>query len=1234
MVALSRPQIISTVILIAIGITVEQVSCVLPTSFRTKIRSIDDNGQIVRSISSLEKYSKQGADGHIEIGSNEDDWDSNASFYYRTTPSTKKPEVAWVKVAQQKCYSSSQEDLDQKLYGERLPAIEGLSTGLGGAANLLMLLKQPQSSVNKSRQKSIGPSREPTTRVNATRSIQSEMTLEGDGQVRMMATYIDKEDALPIRLELTYMLQSPGRQFTIVIDFYDLEKTPALGAANLQDSIAFPTAIGCPRVLMTTNSSTTRLTEFSDYVYYVSFGARVSDYSQTIGDTTTMQFVFSFAHQLLSRTVFLKSSDIPGLAESTTIYDFNRCKKYHFSTSLADNSRDDALQCVNGEWEFTEEFGQLKFIQFNKLQFMGKGIYRDMLVDIYEDDHLERLPFWLAPPQNGKQQPLELLGQVSLVYYFSSQGDGELYKKLGNLVYIEVQMLSPPGNAVLLRKRLEIFDFAWNQPQLTPVDPLSLVSAGCTTGSSLKRYSTHISMVLEPLEGKNDTPFEDHAEVWSNQATVDDALIKALVVKYSFRRTHIDFFRSHQFGQSSPPLLEVDFGASLLSLPHVECVSLGRGNFMNGDTVARFESFSFEDCAWIAHHFGQSQEIDVIFTLDLKNLQCLIDSRLKWRQLQEHEAALAGTYSREVSSLNYLPFDFGIHRLFTLNYTAASGVDHLQISSLRPTKSMQHVGADLSVRFPLAPEQSRSVQVQYLLTHMRVDDHLINTEDPLSTAEKLQAISGLSFVETSANDSLVRRQKQLVTRSLCRSLCMMDEWCHSYSFCDSRSRPECSLSALDIDQPELQRQLSTMASINAKLSTVQQIQTSRKDLSPATETVSIRLDRKCIIAAKPYVQLFVKLFQMDIYVDGDAKGVEMVSSENECAKLCFNQNLRYLSSLVGLKQDLEEVRDELRSILASSEQSTDNDIEYVSKLEAKLSWHNDFAKQMCTHFYYGPKSGAEVGTPNYCLLSDPSKPFGTQTKTGREEKLDYYKMQYIHLYEKQTGFKLASATGPDGPGVNSNENMTDILVSYLSGRNIQVQIVMDNPEDCARACTLQTHGPRPSCASFDFVHERTSSQSPGWKYCLLNTQSIHDLNRRRQDGRETGELIDNKPIKTTSYYTQYWHYEPREKLLMTPNSTRQDANLLALLSTGSSISEFIGRKETGHSFHLQRNICLVLIVLSALLCGLFMGVKLGKFWLAHRDPDEINLKNRMIRIVHRLSGASLSPLPEREVRLS
>lgn len=1166
-----------------------------------------------------------------------------------------------------KCKPSSQADLDRRLFGGALIIDDPDSAPLSaqddqlkhvvGPARVLLVLQKLKPRLTLSE---LSENRSMHGRIVIPFRLVLESTsgahlqldvLYDQAQMRQMPLL----DTLPLQLILTRdqpinsMLSFSFAQFQRVDSKMDSYMNFVNGV-RVQSPSGFPLKPTCERVVGAQESPQTpergMLRKLASSFDKISFKAKLIDNLRPTDQAVRYyRFIFDQAKKLLRKDHFLSGERTIGKAVSTTLYDFNRGRKFNLlkrdphqprrSSNLVDE--DDTAGCVTIEMDYERKMsGYLRkvsqhlFVDIEGLRYMGRADLGTKSALVYKQDAPIMLPFWLFPavlvkrtnsePQEVSElQAINGLGNViSLSYYFALKEQTRFMPEpiLDQLLRVEIAVIDSIRNLPLLMKTLEITDFTSG----AVASGLFSLVADCPSKDD---KSARFSVVLEPTQRdgiQNEAANLYYADEYlgSNLAR-DELLLDSLFRSFQLSPIYIEHFKSRPLLRPSKrfalrekqwlslPRLEFELEVrdSTGAFKEAECTLLGRGRFFNREQVLRNQVNEFEECLWFAHHHSLELGHELLFAYDTKSSLCLLD-RLYLDQSGRRSSA---------KTVNYYPYEYGDFIMYKLTYeppgsesTRSDSILHSANLPMIGNKALHLVGQSVSLAIP-----NVDYQIPYRIEHVKMSGQLARADGTLQHNQRVNNVAwmlsdGLVRAKVLGEDSYLpggQTGVHLMTDAICCSSCLLDIECRSYSFCERSigKQAECLLSKVDITRNGVLQQLQSHSAASKPLQVRKSEQPQQLDFRQTSDNngtdnivkISINIDSKCYISSKSYSTLFVRTYQYNVKLGDQSLEKYRVVDRDECARHCFEKNIDFLKSIREY---------ELNSIIMKDD------------LEALFDWYPQHAKSLCVRFQYAEQADGQEGPS--CFIPKTYQKIDETPTVGEVQAnsvvTDTHKLIFTNLFERKDGLRLAAAKevlpskadlNTTGKNANTRNVKITVLESRLNGLNEQIKLGIDDVEHCARSCLMQLNGPRPSCASFDLVLERSTGQ----RYCLLNTQSLRSLKMHKDESSR--QVI----YASTAHDQQYWHFEP----LLYSTDDKDDVYDALNAKILAELVEESNMKSTPLGIY-------IFIVFIAMIGGLFASISMTGFLLQRQERskriDSVS-SHRMARLVHTLRKVSL-----------
>lgn len=940
------------------------------------------------------------------------------------------------------------------------------------------------------------------------------------------------------------------------------------------------------------------------------------------------------------------------------------------------NSQEGTSKCIASKISRRSNYNYNQFLKLDELKYLGKSRTRGILSNIFEQDSIVVPPYWLFPTvlvtinNDDHNQTIETsefdqivgpTGYLILLYHFtSSLSTDEM--PIEKLLKIEIMVKDNLRKSLTRVREIHVFNFHQLDSPLSSnlisdfneaTNTFSLPE-NCifNSGSKQSKMYADLAVLFEP---KGHLYLDREELVLSAdrlfQRTVrNELLLQAFYSNFQLSRIYIDRLETKLARSKSDPknlianrwpipILKLYMRVNNFDITNIDCFLLGRGRFLDQSRVFKAKVFTFEDCFWFAYHHSKAICKDVVFAYSQTTKshinECLIDP-------------LHSPNSRTslFQTLNYYPYKFGEHMMYRIHETTHSGEKSkdktngdTQFTSWPIVRSAVNYLVGQQIVLPKI-DQENDLELVYLVKQVELSGELYTKEELLESGKCLE---GIGWIEKQLNNystyissrpliktikppaitTLNNQDTAIMTKSLCQSMCLLDSECKSYSFCKHVGSKQalCTLSSIDIEKEDVSNSLKTILKSGERSSQSVSI----KEATGALEgTVEVRLDKRCFTTSKSYSDLFRKdSHQVSINLNGNSNVIQ-VSGRNECARLCYEQNLNFTRGVIKQELDAKTILEQSKTIQNSN--VLDNSSDILERIDFALNWYSRNVKSLCTTFHYADSmpTGNGSSASSACIFSKNQQKDDTTMSSGSSQQqmtkittMSRYKLIETSFYEKMTGFRLLDLPEEEEEMMIRTNNSSihrylHLLMYHHQGFNRQILLNMDNLEFCARACISQTHGPKPSCTSFDLVHEQINSTTR--KYCLLNSQSLYSLKRSKNVERQV--LYAEKNF-------QYWHYEPRESLII-PSNMDDDDKLIQILKGDSLIKQFEQVNYCKLPSASLIDFKFLLVALFGIILGLVSGIKLTERALRHKAEDETEFKYRMFRLVHRVSGLSIN----------
>lgn len=1129
------------------------------------IQGQEDDLESARVVRTFERFSDvTKMRSIVEVGlTTESSETKRESFHYGGRTNT------WLRISDPGlCVQSSESELHDLIFGKDLAQLltqqvfgRQQSTHLIGISKVLLHIQKNRDNFKCLKQKSL-------TKLSDFRLKQYE--LKDGSRLTILVTYYDSNRGLsmPTKVELTINDQAPFSRFTIQIenfkDFGWLSQGLSLdlevpGAQSKE--FLYPLGVGCSSYLVETNASSTYRAIYQAS-HHISFKAYMRDVSRSGSNRrfSNLSKCRKLAISLDKRTSLLRR-DESFVSERTSNISILR-SVYDFKSNLEHSNLQSGSQvtaCLSSSIFKDDE--NMDFMRSNRFvsdraAVMGSTEVGARRVVVVEEEFPEGAPFWLIPKaRSNLKKPIE---PVSLVYYLS---EAEPFKP--------IQILLIPKLAASSHKLLELHEFDLDRSSFE--NPFNL-AAFC---HRISHKPKHVSMLLEKkLNSKERKRLLAADFRWiRNPIKRFDAFEMSLASSFGFRPTCVQVHSTSLLHRSRSKTFGIglDFTLSKFDLcrrdlDYVQAED--QASLISLCVLDKFNRTTIDECARLANHIGSERQMTTFaYSSDLG--QCLVCS-------DTQPCSAVNSFTSDLTS-------FKLNRL-------RSGPAGRNSGQPSECGSLDHI-INRSLTLTINEGSSTSKQLSLVVKNMRI-------RDDIATRESGNYFKGIGWVqgaagklvwlpgETSASGSSRDLYNQL-SESTCRSFCLTDSSCNSYSFC-SRSRfnqAECLLSSIDLKRTHA---LADLNNTDAKLNYLR-------------DSTLVKYRKGCTIANKQYLDQFRKISNSRLD-QVHSRGLMIAEVDKErCATLCYQHNMRHfeLDPMDQIKLHIERL---------AEVDYEDITLELVRSINDE--WRRARTHGMCTHFQHLTVQMESTNKTTEACLLDLPKLDSAQPEPSPSSPADLYRLAYLNLYRASYGLRLTSsseyiddAEDPHGALIRLRE----LIASHNFGINYQVQLATDSLEQCAQLCTLQSQGPYPLCSSFDFVHE--TFEGGDLRYCQLNSQTYKDLQRLGRAFEQT-EFLNGADENI-----QFWHYEPNEMLKAHRNIEPRLIN-----------EQFIRQLDKLISYQTTRSLWLpsaftcisTSIVILGFISGIITAVKIVNFCQRPR-ADQGNV----MRQIHRLSGVGL-----------
>lgn len=855
-----------------------------------------------------------------------------------------------------------------------------------------------------------------------------------------------------------------------------------------------------------------------------------------------------------------------------TIYDFKTNRKY--SILHTDKSSACVTSRILGAQQETPD---LTLFDHDKAIYMGSTSFQTRKVSIYEQSLDTGAPFWLTPslgPLDG-QGALALKASVSLVFYLDAVSD--------HFSPIMMEIISRGRN--YHNKILRIQEF--NSERSSASNPFNLANFCHQNSLKFMQVSMLLELKRNLIQYGRLQLAKAGLQIIRKPIERVHIIERSLLENFNLRPTLIDIRSSKLLHRPLNHTFGLTFDFTLANEKLIEDQSIYLLSEVADQDINRLNEVArepapivAEDCFWLAAHFSQSRyktdrDMDAtLFAYSIQSGECIILQRTDHDFVDKQLGPL---------NLNRCYAIFQVQHLIRTSSTEFK--QHSPTTQLTKSKL-------LSQNFPLTLSGPNHEPIQLELT---IKDAVIRAEEPSDRISgfswRLSSKNGLVWVPKSIK-RMTRRFElgaNKITNSFCRALCLADLKCRSHSFCEKTlsKSAECYLSQVDLEESNILNQIYSSSPDNITLAS----SSSRQLEVHRGFKISVKSQKHCSIQPKRYLDQFEKKTHSqaeNLLCHGEKI---IVKTSEECASMCYEHNLQ--------KVPLDPAENYCKRRIV------------CNPFESLLEWRKQRIHAICTYFYLFQVEGREE---KYCALSVASSQPDRSKSFSRDRLVaaDLFKLVFANFYDSTFAIRLGSKSNLSASVELSSGNESifshykHLIKLHKKGINLQVTIVRDNVEQCSQACTLQTHGPYPTCSSFDFVQEKIGNQTR--TYCLLNSWTYGDLKRISHLNGQVEYLTSNKQADIL-----FWHYEPKPEV-PTRVMLKPDDQLLSLIDEISPM-EYLSLR------YLAFNSISVIILLS-LITGISLSVKILSCWKSkiRELPPKCYVE---MRRVHRSSGVSI-----------
>lgn len=867
-----------------------------------------------------------------------------------------------------------------------------------------------------------------------------------------------------------------------------------------------------------------------------------------------------------------------------------------------------------------------------KFMYLGRAKVRGLEVSAYEA-YDSKWPIWFRQPMVfhrgnlGQMNDIRLVrptnqgldSTLSTVVYVISEPDGKEKNpnSIGHIVQIDICTMGN-HNVCSPEATISVFDFSWqvnvhSATGLSAENYFSLVDL-CPAAEVDDNHYGRVDM-LSVANFKSQSMFDETLTWLYNIAERNFAYLDVIQKKLSLPTSMVyDLETTISLGHSSSTGLPIKMAASFRVAEHehrmAKLTFLGMGNAKeeySRPMDLQGSHLTFQGCVFVAAH----RKVQTYFAYDPKTGKCLLDAR-------------GGGGGSPSASVSYAPMAFEIQvgakmEIYRVTHEEpkwlasydrltrlSRGPERLNFLNDREKSTFTMRGVDANIEFQL-----KSLDVSELnqkSSYQLDDQHLPDTNKfpGLGLLVSDQWNRRVLADPLSSNNWQINRRQQVEAEDLksdmtfgqCRSACLQDFQCNSFSVCIRGHQLECILSSVTFRDPMLVLQI-IQSKQDAERAPSGNLTTTFQVNVDETKQINLRRHPNCELHNKIYLDLFIESARSSQI--SQHRRFHPVSGREECAQMCVNHTLTLLRRDVLNQQQ----------VVSDSSESPRSD-------QDKIDDHRSLFSNICKAFMYLDKSklasldkqlqdviksqveNAPVDgyADGFCVIGEEvsaseSEAIGEQTnwETDKQVALQRYLFKFESFYERQTGVRLRES--PEAHSLarenwlNSKNYLSSneqLLIRPYTQRGFNSQVfTYKDVQACSLMCFTQSVGLSPACKSFDIIIKRAYKQVT---ICQLNTMSLGEaINGERFD------LIEDKMDDDT----QVWHYDPLPGFVTA--EVEQQARLWFV--------HFNWHSSSGARLGALTVVCLVVV---GLLAGTVLGVTLGSRYLVHatggRQEDE------------------------------
>jgi hypothetical protein len=802
--------------------------------------------------------------------------------------------------------------------------------------------------------------------------------------------------------------------------------------------------------------------------------------------------------------------------------------------------------------------------------FLGLARVRGIETRVYEAHHTD-LPVWLQLPAVYEDREVIGPGQrtdsktaeglkmrdeanrlrlrrhsYTSVFYFANTGAERPDDSLpGKLVLIEVFTMHELTGRVIQTRMLPIYDFSWELPNTSPAghrfeDSFSLLDNCLTETSEYAEQYASLELLIEAsdLDERQLDWLRHRAQrnlALLNVAQLQLALASPMVFDVESRLTTVVDGVGERPSNKARTLLSVTMRAAERTKALAHLMFEGMAVLKRFDADEAYPASNFQVCHMLAAH----KQRDTVFAYDMIEGLCLLlvpEPGVDIDQLMTETFQFRDKGNLEVYKISH--HDDQVH---------VGGNENL--NQLRLARSKMRRLRELQLFDPAAHTMSMPVDAQqmvpfkirrfrieppsdnddYYLDDIHVDDSNKFVGFGLVPDEPLNKLVEPKWSSGGANTHDYYQAE--MTFESCRTACLVDFECRSFSVCIMHGKMQCVLTVVSFAEPTLVVQLMALMMNKGKsklgekfplsLHEDNQNYIAHNDATNSAKSIQVVKYHGCELHIKLYSDLFK---QRSSASSSYWRNFELVDHMEQCAEFCYRTTIEYMRSVAGkLKQDSPD----------GGEQPVASDPDAI-----------------CSHFYYvdyetiqfeTPEAARQIGelmdnmdkfSGGFCVLDAPKRRKTNELNLTTNVEFERHEFALLTLYTKQADVSLASLDMTLEEKMVAASMRPPQSFDSITNANYGSLVANTDLETCARLCFDQaSRVAYPVCRSFDYL-ELTESNNPARKFCAFNSVSLKSsLAAQRFDLVKYGAERQTRVKASPGESVKVWHFDPRDGLV-------------------------------------------------------------------------------------------------------